>query len=84
MRARRAADDLLTRGQAADFLGISLGTVYNWIEAGLIVPVPVAGYRFTKIRRADLKELKDEARRRGVSVVHQLPRQLRAEREVSA
>jgi excisionase family DNA binding protein len=73
--------EFLTRKQAAQFLGVAPKTVYNWVAAGHLTPVPVEGYRWPKLRRSDLEALQKAAAEQGVSLVHQFSFRATAERK---
>lgn len=52
-----SATELLTRREAADFLGCSEKTIRNYIASGALAAYRVRGGRFLRIKRSDLEAL---------------------------
>lgn len=52
------ADKLLNHKEAADFLRISIGTLYNWVSTGRIAVVRL-GARCNRYREKDLVKFRD-------------------------
>ncbi|MBX3387701.1 MAG: MerR family DNA-binding transcriptional regulator [Phycisphaeraceae bacterium] len=64
----------LTVGEAADFLGVSPGTLRNWDRQGKLRPSrhPINGYRLYK--RSELQQLVASVQGAGNSARHGRPR----------
>jgi excisionase family DNA binding protein len=51
------ADDLLSRAEAADLLGVSTQTVLRWGRDGILTEQRIEGTRWVRYRRGDVLEL---------------------------
>lgn len=60
--------DMMSHADAAKYLGISEGTLYNWVSEGLIVPSSIGG-KVNQYSRADLDRVAQQRKKKSKPVV---------------